>query len=97
LVESAEDIISAISTCECKVGGLIGSPCLASADGDSKIKLSETERTILDFLDLDPTPIDIICESLKIGPGRLSAILLELELTGLIRQSPGKLFSRVRP
>jgi len=44
---------------------------------------------------LDPIPIDLICEGLKIEPGRLSGALLEIELLGLVRQSPGKLFSRV--
>ena len=59
-------------------------------------KVSEPAQIILDFLDLDPTPIDLMCESIKIEPGRLLGSLLELELLGLVKQSPGKMFSRVR-
>ncbi len=94
LVESAEDILSSIATCEFKKHGDDGPAHLVPSDG---FEVSEAAQTILDFLDLDPTPIDMICEGLKMEPGRLSGTLLELELLGLVRQNPGKLFSRVRP
>ena len=92
LVECVEDILSSISTCEVEKNR---NEILANSIATDRLDISEAPRSILDFLDLDPTPIDIICESLKIEPGRLSGSLLELELLGLIRQSPGKLFSRV--
>ena len=93
LVESAEDILSSISTCDFKRKGVDIQHNLALPKAGTN--LSDLGKRILDFLDLDPTPIDIICENLKIEPGRLSGTLLELELLGLVRQSPGKLFSRV--
>ncbi len=56
--------------------------------------LSETARKVFDAIDVDPVHIDVLCEHLGIDAGRLSGLLLELELRGLIRQHPGKMFSR---
>ncbi|MGO9738233.1 MAG: DNA-processing protein DprA [Desulfomonilaceae bacterium] len=92
LVESVEDILSSFSTCEFEKDR---NEAPSNSIPPDRLEVSEAARTILDFLDLDPTPIDLICEGLKIEPGRLSGTLLELELLGLVRQSPGKLFSRV--
>lgn len=93
LAESAEDVLASIASCEFRQSGN-NEPAYLEPSND--LNVSEAAQTILDFLDLDPTPIDLICEGLKIEPGRLSGTLLELELLGLVRQSPGKLFSRVR-
>jgi len=57
--------------------------------------LGETARAVLEALDPDPMPIDILCETLRMDAGKLAGALLELELSGLVRQHPGKLFSRV--
>lgn len=92
LVESVEDILSSFSTCEFEKDRNEAPSNLIPPD---RLEVSEVAQTILHFLDLDPTPIDLICEGLKMEPGRLSGTLLELELLGLVRQSPGKLFSRV--
>ncbi|MGA8832816.1 MAG: DNA-processing protein DprA [Desulfomonilaceae bacterium] len=92
LVESVEDILSSFSTCEFEKDRKEAPSNLIHPD---RLEVSESARTILHFLDLDPTPIDLICEGLKMEPGKLSGALLELELLGLVRQSPGKLFSRV--
>ncbi len=93
LVESADDILASLITSE--VGNVSG--CFSSfQEAPRDEKVSETAQIILDFLDLDPTPIDLMCESMKIEPGRLLGSLLELELLGLVKQSPGKMFSRVR-
>jgi len=40
-----------------------------------------------------PVHIDDIARKLSMGPGKLSSILLQLELKGTVQQSPGKLFS----
>ncbi|MFH0960880.1 MAG: DNA-processing protein DprA [Pseudomonadota bacterium] len=93
LVESAEDILpSLISPQTVTMRGYSSSDEIAI----TKVEISETAKIILDFLDLDPTPIDLICESIKIETGKLLGSLLELELLGLVRQSPGKMFSRIR-
>jgi DNA processing protein len=93
LVESADDILASLITSE--VGNVSGC-CSSFQDARRDEEVSETAQLILDFLDLDPTPIDLMCESIKIEPGRLLGSLLELELLGLVKQSPGKMFSRVR-
>ncbi|MGC8658388.1 MAG: DNA-processing protein DprA [Desulfomonilaceae bacterium] len=94
LVESAEDILTSLSTCDFKgKGSEIHHNNLSVVQEETE--LSDLGKRILDFLDSDLTSIDTICESLQVDPGRLSGALLELELLGLVRQNPGKLFSRV--
>jgi len=56
--------------------------------------LKEEERVLYELLGETPTHIDvIICES-RLDPGRVSSLLLDLELKGLITQWPGKCFSK---
>jgi DNA processing protein len=37
--------------------------------------------------------VDVLARKLSLKPGKLLSILLNLELNGVIQQSPGKLFS----
>jgi DNA processing protein len=94
LIESADDILNALGTCGFHE---TQEPAESAMDSSDTIEVSETVRTILNFLDLDPTRIDQICEGLKLEPGKLLAALLELEMSGLVRQSPGKMFSIAKP
>ncbi len=94
LVESADDILNALGTCGFHENKDPDEPAIESS---VNIQISETAKTILNFLDLDPTPIDLICEGLKLEPGKLLGALLELEMFGLVRQSPGKMFSVAKP
>ncbi len=55
--------------------------------------LSEDEQQVFTALGPDPVHIDDLVRRLSMAPGRLSAILLQLELKGVVQQSPGKLFS----
>ena len=59
-----------------------------------KPSLPEEERKLYEFLEEDPTYIDVIIRETRIDPGRVSSLLLNLELKGLIVQWPGKCFSR---
>ena len=59
----------------------------------SKIPLDQEEISVLKVLDLYPSHIDDILQTVPIGAGRLSAALLNLELKGAVVRSPGKLFS----
>jgi len=93
LAESAEDILSSLITPEIGNISFCNSSPLEAPPAEN---ISETAQIVLDFLDLDPTPIDLMCDSTKIEPGKMLGTLLELELLGLVRQSPGKMFSRVR-
>ncbi len=90
LVESADDIVQALFTplAAKSQPSLFGAP-------DEGEDISATAKVVLEALDPDPVPIDLLCETLKIDAGTLAGSLVELELHGLIRQYPGKLFARV--
>jgi DNA processing protein len=56
--------------------------------------LPEEERSLFDLLGDDPLHIDeMICRS-RMEPGRVSSLLLNLEIKGLISQWPGKCFTK---
>ncbi len=90
LVESGEDIISALFSTS---GVTRQENLFPSAEHEEA--LPETARTVLEALDPDPVPIDLLCESLKMDASKIAAVLMELEISGLVRQHPGKMFSRI--
>jgi DNA processing protein len=55
--------------------------------------LSEEESTVFSALGPYPVHIDDLVRKLSVEPGKLASILLQLELKGMVHQSPGKLFS----
>jgi DNA processing protein len=55
--------------------------------------LTDDEAMVIDSLEADTVHIDNLARRLAISPGRLSGLLLQLELKGLVSQSPGKRFS----
>ncbi|MCX7913049.1 MAG: DNA-processing protein DprA [Thermodesulfovibrionales bacterium] len=61
-------------------------------DSVSKIELDEDEKRVLNILNSNPVHIDTISRELRLAPNKLSAILLNLEIKGLIRQTEGKKF-----
>lgn len=58
-------------------------------------EVNEAERPVFDFLTTEPVHVDDICEGLGMPVGPLLSVLLGLELKGLARQLPGKLFAKV--
>lgn len=60
----------------------------------TRVEISDEERCVLDSLSGDPVHVDDICESLGMPMSRLLSILMQLEVLGLVRQLPGKLFMR---
>ena len=56
--------------------------------------LSPGERLVFEALSPYTVHIDHLVRELNMQPGKLSGILLQLELRGLVRQSPGKMFSK---
>lgn len=58
-----------------------------------RVDLTDEEAKIFDILEDYPVHIDDIVRKLKIEPGKLSGILLKLELKGIVDHSPGNLFS----
>jgi DNA processing protein len=57
-------------------------------------RLSSEESLVFEALGAYPVHIDNLARTLSMKPGKLSSILLQLELKGIVHQSPGKLFSR---
>jgi DNA processing protein len=57
-------------------------------------QLSAEESLVFEAIDAYPVHIDDLARKLFMKPGKLSSILLQLELKGIVHQSPGKLFSR---
>ncbi len=89
LVESAQDVVEALfSRTDVSVQPSV-------FEMQEPEDLSDIARTVLDGIDPDPVPMDVLCESLGVDAGRLAGVLLDLELRGLIRQYPGKMFGRV--
>ena len=90
LVEHAQDIMDELSH-------LIKTPLEKDNPADNittKIsQLSPDERVVFESLEPYPVHIDDIARKLSFEAGRLSSILLQLELKGMAQQSPGKLFS----
>jgi len=88
-VEHAQDIMEELSH-------MIKIPVGKDKPADNKIKrisrLSPDERLVFESLEPYPVHIDDIDRKLSIEAGRLSSILLQLELKGIAQQSPGKLF-----
>lgn len=58
------------------------------------VELSELERCLLDQLADGDATLDRLAETVTAPPGRLAAALLQLEMKRLVRQLPGKTFSK---
>ena len=56
--------------------------------------LSEEEKTLYGLLGDSPLHIDAIIRETQWEPAKVSSLLLNLELKGLIAQWPGKCFTR---
>jgi DNA processing protein len=55
--------------------------------------LSQQEMLVYDAMEPYPEHIDDLARKISLEPGKLSSILLKLELDGIVQQHPGKLFS----
>ena len=55
-------------------------------------KLSTEEQSVVNTLEAYPMHIDDIIRKTDMAPGALSGVLLQLELLGVVRQTPGKYF-----
>jgi DNA processing protein len=56
--------------------------------------LTEEEKVLYEFLSETPLHIDVIIRESRLDPGKVSSLLLNLELKGLVSQWPGKCFSK---
>ncbi len=87
LVENAQDIVEEFD--------LILNRPTTDKDKPAKtpLQLTSDESGILKLLGPYPVHIDNLVRKMSIAPGRLSSILLQMELKGLVQQSPGNLFT----
>jgi len=87
LVESSEDILEEILP-QWRRGGETTPKVEAPPD------LPEEERVLYELLGETPLHIDVMIRESRLDPGKVSSILLNLELKGLVSQWPGKCFSK---
>jgi DNA processing protein len=91
LVEHVQDILDELN--------LQNQPCLlgGNASEGAKVKvlppLSESEARVLNALGPYPVHSDELVRSLSLTSGKLMAILLQLEVRGLVQQAAGNYFS----
>jgi DNA processing protein len=88
LVEHAGDVVEEILP----MLGTGAEPCPDPPEAPPEADLSKTESTVCAALGPYPVHIDELARRLKLDPGRLSGLLLGLELKGVVRQLPGKHF-----
>ena len=88
LVEDAQDIFTEL------IPQIRGCTQLASPQQDKSELLSEEARHILELLEGGQLQIDKIIAGTGLPSNQVSSTLLDLELSGLIRQLPGKVFVR---
>jgi DNA processing protein len=68
-------------------------PSASSPPPPTRPPLTDEEGMVIDRLEADPVHIDDLARRLTLASGRLSGILLQLELKGMVIQSPGKRFA----
>jgi len=87
LVEHAQDVLDELAYV------LPQLPECSKAESPDAPPLSTEERKVYEIMGPYPTHIDDLVRKLSMEPGKLASVLLNLELKGLVEQSPGKLFS----
>jgi len=87
LVETAQDILEEVLPQNVAPKTAV----LAERTSD----LGPEQQTIFGLLSEEPVHIDVLAERSRMQAGRLAALLVELELKGLIEELPGKRFVRI--
>lgn len=91
LCESAEDILSEF---EYLFPPRQISPNPANSGDSLSLMLSDSERAVLDILGDEEMTIDEIIDRSQLACSLVSVALLSLEMKRLVRQAPGRLYSR---
>lgn len=65
-----------------------------SAAPDRSLTLEQDSRSVYDLISHEPSHIDALSRKVRLPAPQLMAILLDLELQGIIKQLPGKFFVR---
>ncbi len=91
LVENANDVIEELSLFTHPVNEITEKK--VPKEKKIPVELDPDELTVYEALEPYPVHIDAIVHETGVDPGKLAGILLQLELKGLIYQSPGKRFA----
>jgi DNA processing protein len=59
------------------------------------VDLTKEENNLIKLFDHSERHIDQLCQLAGLPSNRVSAILLTLEIKGLVKQLPGKVFARI--
>lgn len=90
LVENTDDILEELSHA-IKYRHFL-TKHVSSPLADEKLDLSKEEKLIVDAIETYPLHIDEIIRKTSIGSGKISSLLLQLELKGIIDKSAGNFF-----
>ena len=66
-----------------------------SSPAKEPLPLTDEESSLLALFDSDPITIDTLLVRSGLGAGELSLLLMNLELSGAIRQLPGKQYEKL--
>ena len=88
MVETSDDILEEILPQWTREGGPTQEVKRPERD------LAGEEKALYELLEDTPKHIDVMIRESRLDPGRVSSLLLNLELKGLITQWPGKCFSK---
>ena len=91
LIENAQDIVEELESLRHLQSTLTADH--RQAANHVAAALSQLEKLVYDALGPYPEHIDNLVRKTSLEPGKLSSILLKLELDGIVQQHPGKLFS----
>lgn len=99
LIESVEDVMEALGQIGEQLQKHVGDAAAkATARAEKslfdtgRLKLSDAEKKIYDYLTKEPAHIEQIIAETNLTPGVVNATLISLRLKGLIKQLPGSLF-----
>ena len=96
LVTNGEDVIEELPTPVRAVLVRAEAPEAEQRNLLAAASLNASEKKIFDLLSVDdPKPIDDIVERSELNSSEVLATLFDLEMKGIVRQLPGKQFSRV--
>jgi DNA processing protein len=84
LVEHADDIVEELNITQ-QTSSLVGKD-------EPSLGLTAEEKKVIDKLSPYPMHIDQLVRELALSAAQVSSLLLQLELKGLVTQSPGKFF-----
>jgi DNA processing protein len=101
LIESTEDVMEALGYIGEQLKSHVRTTVDKASDSvekslfdSSAMKLSSDEKRIYDHLSKEPVHLEQIITNTEMAPGSVNASLISLRLKGLIKQSPGNLFSK---